>query len=246
MLRIVLINFVIFLVWLPYLRHILLNLLGCQISPKARIGLSLFVTKRLVLQEHARIASFNLFRCESVSLGPRCTIGKVNVFKGIFHLTLQENSHIGNFNVVKNNGLKTIPAISNFTIGKDANITSSHYVDMSCNVTIGDNSVVGGRASTLWTHGFVHFNKGQDRPIKLADILIKEGVYIGSNCVLNPGVIIEAGINIGAGSSVAGHLKEKGLYVNSALRHIELGELDNFLLDKKHDKNYKTGNIRLF
>ncbi|TBR37480.1 hypothetical protein CBF23_014585 [Marinomonas agarivorans] len=246
MLRLLLINLTVLLVWLPYLRNGLLNLLGFDLSRQAKVGLSVFFCSKVVLAAGAQIGAFNLVKCSSVTLGEDCRIGHMNIFKGLFHIRLQHNSHIGNFNLFKNNGLKTIPAVSTFFVGKDANITSSHYVDLSCNVTLGENSVIGGRSSTLWTHGFVHFNKGADRPIKLADILIKEGVYIGSNCVLNPGVIIESDINIGAGSSVAGHLTKPGLYVNTALRHIELQDLESFLAQKTHDKHYKTGNIRIF
>ena len=246
MLKIVFINLTIFFIWIPYFRNLILNLLGFNLSSTSHIGLSLFFCRNVELQKNARIESFSLFKCQSIFLGEDCRIGRMNVFKGLFHVALQHNSHIGNFNLFKNNGLKTIPAISTFSIAKDANITSSHYVDLSCNVTIGENSVIGGRSSTLWTHGFVHFNKGTERPIKLADIIIKEGVYIGSNCVLNPGVIIDKNINIGAGSSISGHLVKPGLYVNSTLRHIELGDLNSFLEKKEHDKDYKTGNIRIF
>lgn len=246
MLRLILINLTVIFIWIPYLRNRILNLLGFELSMKAKVGLSLFLCHKVALEQRASIGSFNLIKCASVLLGEDCHIGKMNLFKGLFHIRLQQNSHIGNFNLFKNNGLKTIPAVSTFFVGKDANITSSHYVDLSCNVTIGDNSVIGGRSSTFWTHGFVHFNKGVDRPIKLADILIKEGVYVGSNCVLNPGVVIESDINIGAGSSVSGHLSEPGLYVNSALRYIELQDLESFLEKKEHDREYKTGNIRIF
>lgn len=246
MLRLMLINITVALIWIPYLRNRLLNWLGFELSMRAKVGFSLFFCDKVVLEQDASIGAFNLIKCSSVLLGPDCHIGKMNIFKGLFHIRLQQNSHIGNFNVFKNNGLKTIPAVSTFFVGKEANITSSHYVDLSCNVTIGDNSVVGGRSSTLWTHGFVHFNKGVDRPIKLADILIKEGVYIGSNCVLNPGVIIESDVNVGAGSSVSGHLSKPGLYVNSTLRYIELEDLESFLAKKDHDRAYKTGNIRIF
>jgi len=246
MFRLIIINLTILFIWIPYLRNRMLNALGFELSMQSKIGLSLILCSKVVLKKQARIASFNLFKCSSVLLGEKCCIGKMNVFQGAFHIRLQHSSHIGNFNLFKNSGLKAIPAVSTFSLGKDANITSSHYVDLSCNVTIGENSVVGGRSSTFWTHGFVHFNKGVDRPIKLADILIKEGAYIGSNCVINPGAIIESDINIGAGSSVSGHLIEPGLYVNSALRYIELQNLDSFLAKKEHDKHYKTGNIRIF
>ena len=246
MLKILFINLTVFIIWIPYLRNVMLNLFGFKVSMSAKVGLNLFLCRDVELKKGAEIASFNFFYCQSVFLGEDCRIGRLNFFKGAFHILLQQNSHIGNTNVFKNNGLKTIPIVSTLSIGKDSNITSSHYVDLSCNITIAENSVLGGRSSTFWTHGFVHFNKGKDRPIKLAEILIKEGVYIGSNCVLNPGTVIEQDINIGAGSSISGHLVEPGLYVNSTLRHIELKSLDSFLARKKHDKDYKTGNIRIF
>jgi acetyltransferase-like isoleucine patch superfamily enzyme len=245
MFRLFLINCVVSLVWIPRLRNLLLNLCGLNIHKTSKIGLSLILTKNIQLGKASNISHFNFLQCDSVILLDHSTIGKLNFFKGRFDVYMENNSHIGNSNILKNNGLRVIPKVSIFKLGKNSNITSSHYLDISCDITFGNNSVLAGRSSTLWTHGFVHFNKGGDRLIKLEDIYFGDGVYIGSNCIINPGTRVEDDVNIGSGTSVSGRLEEAGLYVNQKMRFINLGSLDTFLEHREYDSGYKTGNKRI-
>mgnify|MGYP000846257673 CR=1 FL=1 len=246
MLRLTVINMIIIFVWIPFLRNALLKICGFKISWQARIGLSLVLTRKVTLLGQSRISNFNLIKCDGVTLSNKSTIGFMNIIKGNFKIYLGDNSHIGNLNIIKNNGLLIIPRASVLRLGRFSKITASHYIDMSCDVLFGENSVLGGRSSSLWTHGFVHFNKGVDRLMKLEPINIGNGVYVGSNCVVNPDTKIGDDINIGAGVSVAGTIKSPGLYVNQKLRFINIGSLEDFKKGRSIDYDYKTGNPRFY
>ncbi|BCN92700.1 hypothetical protein THMIRHAM_04850 [Thiomicrorhabdus immobilis] len=245
MFRLFLINCIVLLVWIPRLRNFFLNLCGLNLHKTSKVGLSFILNKNIKLGKYSKISHFNFLQCDSVTLLENSTIGRLNFFRGRFDVYMEDNSHIGNSNILKNNGLRVIPKVSSLKLGFCSKITSAHYIDLSCNVIFGNNCIVGGRNSTLWTHGFVHFNKGTKRLIKLEGIHIGDGVYIGSNCVLNPGTVICDEINIGSGTSIAGHLKEAGLYVNQKVRYVKLGSLDEFLENREYDPKYKTGNIRV-
>lgn len=244
MFRLIIINFIIFFIWVPVVRNALLKICGLNISWHSKIGLSLILTKNITLHENSSISHLNFIKCDSVTLYKYSTIGLLNLFKGSFEVILKESSHIGKANILKNNGLAVIPKPSVFQLGEYSKITAAHYIDMSCDVLLGDNCVLGGRNTLLWTHGFIHFDMGVNRLIKLEPIVIGNGVYIGSSCVINPATVIGDGINIGSGSSVSGSIHEPGLYISQKLRLINVGDLDSFLTGKVVDYNYKAGNVR--
>ena len=246
MFRLFIINLIVLFVWVPRLRNFLLSLCGLRLHAKSKIGLCLILTKNIELGAKATISHFNYLQCNSIQLLKEANVGKVNYFKGAFDVCLGQKSQIGNTNIFKNNGLSVIPEMSALKLGSNSKITSAHYFDMTCDVQFGINSTLAGRSSSLWTHGFIHFDLGKVRPIKLSSIFIGDGVYIGSNCVLNPGTIVSNEVNIGSGCSLSGRLEAPGLYVNQGLRHIDIGSLEEFLSKRVYDSKYKTGNIRIY
>ena len=152
---------------------------------------------------------------------------------------------IGNFCTFKNAGLAVIDKPSNLVIGTRSKLTSHHYLDMSADVLIGNNTVIGGRDTQIWTHGFSHIEKGNLRYIKIEPVNIGSGVYIGSRCTINPATIIEDECNIGAASSVAGIISSQAYYCSQKLRVV--GQLSKQKLEKENyiDYDYKCGNPRI-
>jgi len=51
-------------------------------------------------------------------------------------------------------------------------------------------------------------------------IIVGDDVWIGANCTILDGTVIERGVVIGAGSVVRGHLREYGVYVGNPIRKI--------------------------
>ena len=173
-----LVNIVVLLVWFPGLKKIILNWLGLNISGDSKLGLSLYLTTDITMLQGSSIGHFNYIKCSRIKLGKNAGIGHLNYMKGSYFIEMEEASNIGNQNIVKNNYTKNDPETCELSIGHNSKITSAHYLDMSASVVLGSNTVLGGRSSFLWTHGFVHFNEGLTRLVKIEPIVFKSGVYI--------------------------------------------------------------------
>ena len=84
------------------------------------------------------------------------------------------------------------------------NANNKGYIEIEDNVIIGPNTVI--RASN---HNYADINK----PIRYQNhaggkIIIKEDVWIGSNCTILPNIVIGKGSIIGAGSVVTKNIPE--------------------------------------
>lgn len=235
-------HLVVFFVPFTRLRALILTTLGHQIAATARVGIIVAADSHLTVAPGARIASFSYFKGVHVTLDEGASIGSFNIFRGTFDVVLRARSHIGRFCQFKNGGAAFIPKRSTFHLGPRSNVTSSHYFDMSSDISIGSGSVIGGRGTACWTHGFLHFNRGATRAINISAITIGDGVYVGGGSAISPGTSIGSDINIGASSSVAGELSKPGLYVSERLRFLPLGTYEEFKSSRRIDEGYKTGN----
>lgn len=207
------------------IKNCILNILGHDIDSSAKLGFFLARSgTKLVAKRGAKIGHFNYFSCDEVYVDSFSNIGIGNVFKGHFSVHLSQSSSVGNFNKFINGGESLVQDMSKFSIDRNSNITSSHYLDMTGSIKIGQNTVVGGRESQFWTHGFQHFNNGKERCRIDGDIIIEDGVYLGSRVTINPSVHISTGVSLGAGAVVSGNLDEKCLYVSQPLRKIPVSE----------------------
>ena len=214
-------NFILLFFHIPYFRNIVLSKMGLKIPRNSYIGLCIVLNSNLIIDQNSKIKSFNLFNKIKLHLESNCTIGRFNFFLSDFIVNISENGHIGNFCIFRRSKNRSSAEDVSLVLGEYSNITSSHYFDLSSNILIGMNSVIGGRNSQFWSHGFSHSNKGLIRNEIVNTILIGNGVYIGSSCIINPGTKIHDDINIGSGCVLAGELKEPGLYVNQKLRFIK-------------------------
>lgn len=127
--------------------------------------------------------------CESVHIGNKVTIKDKNVIKC-------KNLYIGD-NTKINSGNR-IAGTASFSIGENSRILNDHFIDLSRDVKIGNCSWVAGKGSQFWTHGSIYTKKRT----KELGIEVKDHVYIGSNVMISPGVILESLNLIGLGSVV--------------------------------------------
>jgi len=123
-------------------------------------------------------------------------------------------------------------------LGEHSKITSSHRFDMMRSILIGCNTVIAGIATQFWTHGYVH-KKNNSRYRVDGEIKIGDNVYIGSNSIINAGLMINNNITVGSNSVVSKSLKDEGLYVSQPLRYI------NVDFDKKTKTLKKITNDKL-
>lgn len=84
------------------------------------------------------------------------------------------------------------------SIGSDCFINSDMLFDLSADINIGNNVVIGGRGTEFWTHSYT-----LDRKITTSEISIGNNIYFGSGCLVNKGVSIASNNTIGAKTVVS-------------------------------------------
>ena len=108
-------------------------------------------------------------------------------------------------------------------------ITTGHWIDFTDRITIGHNSIIGGRNSSLWTH-----NRQRTRPIEIGP-----HCYLGSEIRVAPGVELPTLGVIAVGSVLIGSydLSRSLIAGNPAKVLRELNERDLFLVTRKTRKD---------
>ena len=237
-------TFTFFICILPFsfLKPFLLNLLGHKISSKSKIGFSCLFVKDLLLEDFSHIGSFNIIFCNKVLLKERASIKKLNYIKGPIEIVISERASIQFLNELKKSSLvENNTHCSELFLGKNSFITRGNYVDLTRSVFIGENSILAGKGSQLWTHGFYHADKGPERIRIDGSITIGDNVYVGSRCTFNPGVSVGNSIHIGAGTIISKNLDKPGMYVGQGLRHIE-NSLDKIKSKLEFSHKHPLGN----
>jgi len=154
------------------LKNRLLNLLGHDVDPTATIAPVVIVGRtRLSVGPRASIGPLNIFRDVSiVRIGAACDIGQLNWFTAAPLLV------DGSPN----------PVAAVFEMGEAASLTNRHYVDAAGGEFLGAYSLVAGVRSTFMTHGVdVVDNSMSTKPIRIG-----ERSTVGSNCKLLPRAMV--------------------------------------------------------
>jgi carbonic anhydrase/acetyltransferase-like protein (isoleucine patch superfamily) len=165
---------------------VLHRLLGFQIAPSARIGISLVLARRVVL-------------------GPRSRIGHLTVIRGLDELVLAEDALMGHLNWVYAipTGLGFFdhtPRTPALFLDKAASITRRHILDCSDTVRLGSFALVAGYHSQILTHSV---NLGTGRQT-VKPIAIEEYSFVGSRCILLGGSQLPHHSALMAGSTLRG------------------------------------------
>lgn len=200
----------------------LLRWLGHRVDPSARIGPSLILADRLALGPGTRIGPGNLIKARRLLLRERAYIGYGNAIFGPLCLACEPGAAIGNRNVVLRTRAPSLSLGAVLWLGEGAKITAGHHIDLTRSIHFGAWSILAGKGSQIWTHGYVHLSDPPARSRVDGRVRIGANVYIGAASVLSPGITIASGVSIGALSSVASDLPEAGLWVSQKLRHIAL------------------------
>ncbi|HAS58979.1 MAG TPA: hypothetical protein DCS64_10865 [Algoriphagus sp.] len=209
------------LIPLSFLKPVLLNLIGHNISLKARIGFSIVAIGKMKIGDGSRIGNFNFLKFDYLEMSSNAIIGRFNFLRGNFIVVLKEKSAIGNSCVITRAGKGVSYGKSALNLGVLAKITAGHKIDMMRSINLGDFSIIAGSHSQLWTHGYLHAPTGPDRFRIDGEINIGNNVYVGSSCVINAGVYVADGITIGSSSCISKNLTKSGMYVAQPLRYIE-------------------------
>jgi acetyltransferase-like isoleucine patch superfamily enzyme len=201
----------------------LFRIFGFHIGLGSRVGFSFIFFDQLHLGNSSRIGHLNFINVRRLLLGRSSRIGRSNLFYGNFSLYLKTKASIGNRNKIYRSQLRSVVCwSSSFVVGENSIVTSDHLIDVTRSITMKSHSIIAGNGSQLWTHGYIHSQKGPDRYRLDGKITIGNNVYLGSRCILNLGVKIVDGCTVGSGSVVSKSLTTPALYVGASLRCLPL------------------------
>lgn len=202
-------------------KNFLLRCLGLNIDKNASIANSLIITDKLYIGSNVKVGYLNFIKVDSLHMSSESYIQNMNVIVGPMIIYLCGKAKIGNRNEIRRAKKSITWGKSILKLGYNTKITSQHSIDCCRPIIIGDNSIIAGKASQLWTHGYVHEEVGHGRVRVDGSIRIGSNVYIGSGTIINCGLKINNSITVGSHSSVSKSLVLPGMYVSQNLRYLE-------------------------
>ncbi|KAI9132384.1 acyltransferase [Acaryochloris sp. CCMEE 5410] len=111
-----------------------------------------------------------------------------------------------------------------FSIGNNSHLAAFCYVNvLQGSVSLGDDVAIGPGTKIIAYSNHYNFGKKVTAEKKTKDIVIKNNVFIGANCTILPGTIINENVIIGAGAVVKGELEENSIYVGIPCKKIRSG-----------------------
>ena len=146
------------------------KVLGYNIGTGVVIKRSILKAKKVVIGNQVTILARNVISCNELHIGEGSSI-------------LERNR---------------ITGTTSFIMGKGSRVINDHFIDLSADVTFGNNTWLAGKSSQIWTHGSLHTKTGKDLSVTIGD-----HVYIGSGVLIAPGVKIAISNLIGLGSVVS-------------------------------------------
>ena len=99
-----------------------------------------------------------------------------------------------------------------FEVGNNTGIGSSHYFDVAAPIQIGSHVIIAGFQSQFFTHSFDLNSDRMDGGIRIGN-----HVYIGTRCLVTPGVAICSQVVITGMTTVNKSISETGVYSSSTL-----------------------------
>ncbi|MBO0347859.1 hypothetical protein J0895_01790 [Phormidium pseudopriestleyi FRX01] len=200
-----------------------------DIGKNVRIGLTIFVqVEDCTIGDGVNIGHFNCFyRTQKIDLGNFTKIGAFNLFRGGEQINIGCYSTIlryNTFNSIINPELVN-PTEPILQLGKAVFIAAGHWLDFTDKIMIGDNTIIGGRNSSLWTH-----NRQRTRSISIGC-----NCYLGSEIRVAPGVQVASFCIIALGSVLMGTFDTSEVLIAGNPANIvrSLQESDRFLISQK-------------
>lgn len=212
----------------------LANILGHSIASGARIGLSWVNCDVLVMSSSARIGHLNLLRIRRLVMGPKSQLGNMNICRGPLSLRLGTSAALGNRNTVARAPRGVTFGAAQLWLGRGAKITAAHSLDCARSVRIGEYSILAGKSSQIWSHGYVHDDTGPGRYRVDGSVSVGSNVYIGSGVIITGGVEICDSAIIGVGTCVTKNLTEPAFYVSAPLRMLPKPANPSSRVDLEH------------
>ena len=144
------------------------HIMGGEIHPTAKIGVSFIDVKKIKMGAHARIGHFNVIRgLELLELGEHSVILKQNT---ITALPLGKTTQ---FSTEQDR----LPAL---VLGAHSAIVSKHFLDCNNSIVIGHHTTIAGLGTAFFTHAInIEKNRQESAPIRIGDYCM-----VGAMCCI--------------------------------------------------------------
>ncbi len=206
------------------------RLYGYSIGRSVHIGLGTIIAgvRTCRIDDGAQIGCCNVFLdVDSLEIGAQTRIGHFNLFRGGKCITLGDYVTILRGNVFNSGQLNDFitPREPVLNLGRGTFVATGHWIDFTDRVTFGEQCIVGGRASSLWTH-----NRQRTRAVTFGD-----QCYLGSDVRVAPGVEVAPQCIVSLGSVLMGRFSEPRMLImgNPASVSRELNEQDLYHVSRK-------------
>jgi acetyltransferase-like isoleucine patch superfamily enzyme len=175
---------------------------------------------RKIIFKLIRLFSFNIFRkirgliffkSRNIKLGKNVTLqGQINSIK------------LGKDINVYNNCIFEFGSKAHLEIGSKVIFSFGCIINVNKVLIIGDFVQIGEYTSIRdTTHDYNNYGKPMMENRDVSDsILIGNNVWIGKNCLIMPGSVIEDGVVVGANSIIKGILRSNKIYAGNPIREI--------------------------
>lgn len=139
---------------------------------------------------------FSYIGAEQVTLGSGARIGHFNIVRNISTLEFGQRAYIKDFNHIFGCTPVGMHGERSFHLGDDGHIMSRHFFEVGGAITIGKNTLIGGRGTQIYTHSLVA-RDGFDA-WKVGEMVIGDGAKVFASailvhCHIPPGAIVTAG-----------------------------------------------------
>ena len=170
------------------------RLFGYRIDPTARLGLTILDADEVEIGRSVTVGHGNLaLRVGRLTIGAHTRVGMLNVLRGGDEIAIGRRNELTS---IVGPDPVTVPD-PRLTIGDGSVVTDGHRLDFTDRLELGRRVIIGGRASSLWTH-----NRQRTAPIVVGD-----GTYVGSECRMAPGSVVPARSIVALGSVISGRLQ---------------------------------------
>lgn len=187
------------------LKNRLLNAVGHDVHPKARVGMCLVRNvDKFELAEGVGIGHFNIFRgLALVRMGRGSLIHQLNWITGYsgHEVGAEDNGYLRQLHMATN-----------------SHIVSRHVIDCGGGLLMEDDSWITGVRTTVMTHSFDPVNGG----VMLLPVRMESGSILATCCTVLPGSVIGTDTLVAAGSTIWSKqiLNEKSLYGGAPARRL--------------------------
>ena len=198
-----------------------------RIGRGVRIGVSLLAARECEIGDHTVVGHGNaVLDVDRLEVGDHVRIGSLNLVRG------GDLVRIGRWSeLLRRNELNSIvdpdpvnPTDPRLIIGAGCVITDGHRLDFTDRIELGERVIIGGRASSLWTH-----NRQRTAPITIG-----ARSYLGSESRVAPGSSVPARSIVALGSVVSGALTGEESLIGGVPAKVlrPLDEHDRGLVDR--------------